>query len=131
MAVYDQGLVDPVPKVLRHKYLMRGQGHLAGQVRVCHGLGARVSFRRLRLVDVVYDIKDKFDVIFCRNVLIYFDRKVQESVICKICRNLSPGGYLFVGHSESLTGMDIPVQQVETAIFRMPRMRESGRSCER
>jgi chemotaxis protein methyltransferase CheR len=61
-----------------------------------------------------------FDVVFCRNVLIYFDRKTQESVIRKICQNINPGGYLFVGHSESLAGMDVPVQQVHTAVFRMP-----------
>jgi chemotaxis protein methyltransferase CheR len=67
-----------------------------------------------------YRIQNMFDIVFCRNVLIYFERKTQESVIRKICRNINPGGYLFVGHSESLSGMDIPARQVYTTVFRMP-----------
>jgi chemotaxis protein methyltransferase CheR len=67
-----------------------------------------------------YRIQEMFDVVFCRNVLIYFDRKTQESVVRKLCRNISPGGYLFVGHSESLAGMNVPAYQVNTAVFRMP-----------
>jgi chemotaxis protein methyltransferase CheR len=61
-----------------------------------------------------------FDIVFFRNVIIYFDKNTQEAVINKICRNLTPGGYLFVGHSESLAGLDIPVRQVQTAIYRKP-----------
>ena len=71
-------------------------------------------------MDEVYQVKDMFDVIFLRNVLIYFDRSTQEAVINKICRNLAPGGYLFVGHSESLAGLEVPVKLVRTSIFRKP-----------
>jgi chemotaxis protein methyltransferase CheR len=71
-------------------------------------------------MDEQYGVKDLFDVIFFRNVMIYFDRATQEAVINKMCRNLAPGGYLFVGHSESLAGLEIPVKCVGTAVFRKP-----------
>jgi len=63
-------------------------------------------------------INDKFDAIFCRNVLIYFDRTTQESVINKLSSHLKTGGYFFIGHSESLTGMDVPLEHIKPTIFR-------------
>jgi chemotaxis protein methyltransferase CheR len=71
-------------------------------------------------MDAHYSVKDMFDVIFFRNVMIYFDKPTQESVINKLCRNLVPGGYLFVGHSESLAGLSLPVTSVGSAIYRKP-----------
>ena len=65
-----------------------------------------------------YRIKDIFHVIFFRNVMIYFERPTQQAVIRRICRNLVTGGYLFVGHSESLAGLDVPVSMVQTSIYR-------------
>ena len=64
------------------------------------------------------NINEMFDVIFCRNVLIYFDRPTQESVINKLSMHLKPGGYFFIGHSESLTGMDVPLEHIKPTIFR-------------
>ena len=69
-------------------------------------------------MDSVYDISETFDVIFCRNVLIYFDRVIQEKVINRLCRHLSPDGYFFIGHSESLSGMDVPLDHVKPTIFK-------------
>jgi chemotaxis protein methyltransferase CheR len=119
-AIYEEVEVEPVSAALRKKYLMRSKDRASSLVRVSPALRAKVTFRQLNFMNDDYRIRDMFDVVFCRNVLIYFDRKTQESVIRKICRNIRPGGYLFVGHSESLTGMDLPVQQVKTAVFRMP-----------
>jgi chemotaxis protein methyltransferase CheR len=119
-AVYDEELVAPVPVSLRKKYLLSGKDSTSGLVRIVPALREKVSFHQLNFMSDDYRIHDMFDVVFCRNVLIYFDRKTQESVICKICRNLKPGGYLFVGHSESLAGMNVPVRQVQTSVFRMP-----------
>jgi chemotaxis protein methyltransferase CheR len=62
-------------------------------------------------------VKDTFDVIFCRNVLIYFNRDIQESVINKLTRKLRTGGYFFIGHSESIMGMDVPLKQIKPTIF--------------
>jgi chemotaxis protein methyltransferase CheR len=119
-AVYEEPLTAPVPMALRKKYLLRSKDRSSDLVRISPALREKVSFHQLNFVNDSYGIRDMFDIVFCRNVLIYFDRQTQESVICKICRNLKPGGYLFVGHSESLAGMDVPVEQVESAVFRMP-----------
>lgn len=80
---------------------------------------AMVRFQKLNLLSDFTRL-GVFDVIFCRNVLIYFDRPTQEMVIQKICRNINPGGYLFVGHSESLSGMNISARQVGNAVYRIP-----------
>lgn len=119
-AMYEEAEIAPVPTSLRRKYLMRSKDRLSSLVRISPALRAKVTFRQLNFMNDIYGIQNSFDIVFCRNVLIYFDRKTQESVIRKICRHISPGGYLFVGHSESLAGMDVPVQQVHTAVFRMP-----------
>jgi chemotaxis protein methyltransferase CheR len=58
-----------------------------------------------------------FDLIFCRNVLIYFDKQNQESVIRKLCRHLKPGGLLFLGHSESIVGMKLPLKQLRPTVY--------------
>jgi chemotaxis protein methyltransferase CheR len=120
MAVYEKELLEPVPLALRKKYLLSGKGDSVGLARINPALRAKATFHQLNFMDEHYGIHDMFDIAFCRNVLIYFDHQTQESVICKICRNIKPGGYLFVGHSESLAGMDIPARQVTTAVFRMP-----------
>jgi chemotaxis protein methyltransferase CheR len=87
---------------------------------VIPALRQKISFHRLNFMDEDYRIRDVFHFIFFRNVMIYFERRTQQEVLEKMCRNLAPGGYLFVGHSESLTGMNLPLKQVGTAIFRKP-----------
>jgi chemotaxis protein methyltransferase CheR len=118
-AVYKESEIKPIPISLRQKYLLRRKDSSSDEVRLSPALRAKVSFHELNLIGD-YRIQNMFDIVFCRNVLIYFDRGTQESVICKICRNINPGGYLFVAHAESLAGMNVPVQQVSTAVFRMP-----------
>jgi chemotaxis protein methyltransferase CheR len=65
-----------------------------------------------------FGICHPMDVIFCRNVIIYFDKWTQEELIRKFCRHLLPGGFLFLGHSESLHGIDLPLTQVAPTIYR-------------
>ncbi|NLF43890.1 MAG: chemotaxis protein CheR, partial [Bacteroidales bacterium] len=86
-------------------------------VRIVPELRKKVSFQRLNFMDSSYDISDVFDVIFCRNVLIYFDRPTQESVINKLCNKLKTGGYFFLGHSESITSMKVPLVQLKPTVF--------------
>lgn len=119
-AIYTEAQIEPVPASLRNRYLMRSRDRSAKLARVAPALRRRVSFHRLNLMDADYCVNPMFHVIFLRNVLIYFDRNTQESVINKLCRNLLPGGYLFVGHSESLAGLDVPVTPVQPSIFRKP-----------
>lgn len=68
-------------------------------------------------MDRNYEVGTDFDIIFCRNVLIYFDKPTQEAVIRKLIDNLKSGGYFFLGHSESIAGMKLPIQQIMPTVF--------------
>lgn len=116
--IYGEDQIEPVAMALRQNYLLRSRNRASSLVRVVPELRHRIHFHRLNFMDADYGVKDQFDVIFFRNVMIYFDKPTQEAVINKLCRNLRPGGYLFVGHSESLAGLNIPVTAVGSAVFR-------------
>ena len=118
--IYDAERVEPVPLALRHRYLLRSNDPARQLVRITADLRSKVRFHRLNFMDADYGVKEMFDLIFFRNVMIYFDKSTQEAVIQKLCRNLRPGGYLFVGHSESLAGLNIPVSLAASAVFRTP-----------
>lgn len=118
--IYDEERIEPVALPLRRKYLLRSKDRTRAQVRIVPELRRRITFHRLNFMDADYGVKDRFEVIFFRNVMIYFDKPTQEKVIHKLCRNLVPGGYLFVGHSESLAGLNLPVSAVGAALYRKP-----------
>ncbi|MBL9204136.1 MAG: methyltransferase domain-containing protein [Opitutaceae bacterium] len=117
-AVYDAERVEPLSPEQRKKYLLRSRRPNCDQVRVVPALRAKVQFHPLNFMDETYPVADTFDVIFFRNVMIYFDKPTQQAVVNRLCRNLRPGGYLFVGHSESLIGLDVPVRMVASAVYR-------------
>jgi chemotaxis protein methyltransferase CheR len=77
-----------------------------------------IEFRRLNFMDADYGLTGKADAIFCRNVIIYFDRTTQEQVLRRLSRHLAPGGYMFVGHAETLHDMDLPLTPVAPALYR-------------
>lgn len=115
--IYDRQTIEPVPPELRRKYFLQGKNEQMS-VRIKPALRQRVSFHHLNFMDSDYCVREMFDVIFCRNVLIYFDRDTQQAVISKLCRNLKPDGYLFVSHSESLSGLDLPLASLGSSCFR-------------
>jgi chemotaxis protein methyltransferase CheR len=119
-AVYDEARVEPVALPLRKKYLLRSRNQELHEVRIIPALRQKVNFRPLNFMDAEYPVADLYEAIFFRNVMIYFPRETQEAVIRKLCARLVPGGYLFVGHSESLTGLKIPVQPLGPAVYRKP-----------
>jgi chemotaxis protein methyltransferase CheR len=80
-------------------------------------LARTVEFRRLNLVEP-FPFQSRFHVIFCRNVMIYFDKSTQERLVCRLAERLEPGGHLFVGHSESLAGVTHPLTYVRPAVYR-------------
>ncbi|MBF0558035.1 MAG: protein-glutamate O-methyltransferase CheR [Nitrospirae bacterium] len=86
------------------RYFLKGNGENAGKVKVRDYLGEIIRFRRLNLKEEVYPLSNVFDVIFCRNVMIYFDDEMKEHVLSKFHHHLVPGGYLFLGHSETIFG---------------------------
>jgi chemotaxis protein methyltransferase CheR len=116
--IYRESQILPVPPELKRKYLLRSRNQPEVLVRLVPELRKKVSFHRMNFMDADYAIRDSFDVVFFRNVMIYFDRSTQEAVIHRICRNLAPGGYLFAGHAESLAGLDTPLRPVQTSVFR-------------
>ena len=118
--IYDEGCVRPVPDVLRTKYLMKGKGRLRGYYRVVPELRRYVSFRRQNLAERDLGISESHDVIFCRNVVIYMDRTVQETLFHNFYKSMTPGGYLFVGHSETLEGISDMFVRVAPTIYRRP-----------
>ncbi len=116
MGIYQEEKIEPVPMIFRQKYLLRSKDKTV--VRIVPELRSCVKFMRLNFMNSDFGIREMMDIIFCRNVIIYFDRTTQESILQRICRYLVPGGYLFMGHSESLSGMDLPVTQVSASIYR-------------
>jgi len=116
--MYPGSLIAPIPPEYQAKYLLRSRRPGANLCRVSSYLRKRVSFHHLNFMDDSYPIKDEFAVILFRNVMIYFDRATQETVINKMVRHLAPGGYLLAGHSESLAGLNVPLQPVKAAIYR-------------
>ncbi len=117
-AVYPMDSIEPVTLQLRKKYLLRGVDRKNPQVRIVPELRKRVRFGLLNFMDEEYGLPNKVDILFCRNVIIYFDKKTQEKLMLKFCRELNKGGYLFLGHSESLHGYNTPLTQVAPTIYR-------------
>jgi chemotaxis protein methyltransferase CheR len=116
--IYPRDMVAPVPKSIQQKYVMVARERSRTDVRISARLRAKVGFARLNLMDDSYPVGDPMHMIFCRNVLIYFDKVTQAKVLTRLCDCLMTGGYLFVGHSESVTGIPLPVKQVANTVFR-------------
>jgi len=116
-AIYSEERVAPVSMNLKKKYLLRSINDEKRTVRIVPELRKKVNFTRVNFMDNAYPLNGMFDVIFCRNVLIYFDRKTQENVINKLCSKLKPGGYFLLGHSESISNYRVPLKQIQSTIF--------------
>lgn len=117
-AVYKEDRVSIIPLETKRKYFLKSKERLNPTVKVGPNLRKKVRFGRLNFMDNYYDIPETFDIVFCRNVLIYFDRETQEKVIQKLCDKLRPDGYFFLGHSESIMNMQVPLKQVKPTIFK-------------
>lgn len=118
--IYRSEVVEKLPPAQIKNYFQRGVGPQEGNYRVRAALRERLAFHRLNLLEGEPQSRERFHVIFCRNVMIYFDRRTQEELVQKLTRHLVPGGYLLVGHSESLTGIQHSLQMVKPAIYRRP-----------
>jgi chemotaxis protein methyltransferase CheR len=116
--VFNKETVKPVAAVLQRKYFMRSRDAASPNMRVVPELRQAVEFVRLNFMDADFGLAQKADVIFCRNVIIYFDRQTQEKILQKLAAHLAPRGYFFVGHSESLHGMNLPLAAVAPALYR-------------
>jgi chemotaxis protein methyltransferase CheR len=116
--IYNEEDIAPIPMEIRKKYLLRGKAPSSNLFRVAPSLRSRIVFRTLNFMDDAYGIDEDFTVIFCRNVLIYFDRATQERLINRFARHLKRGGYLFLGHSETIAGLNTPLVHEAATIYR-------------
>jgi chemotaxis protein methyltransferase CheR len=118
LGVYTNEVVAPVASNLRRKYFMHSVKPGSDLQRVVPELRRQVEFRRLNFMDSDYGMTEKIDAIFCRNVIIYFDRATQERILQRLSNCLLPGGYMFVGHAETLHDMNLPLMPVAPALYR-------------
>jgi chemotaxis protein methyltransferase CheR len=114
--VYKLERVRELPLETLRRHFEKGMGAQAGLARVAAEIRRVVEFRQLNLLEIA-DLGERFPVIFCRNVMIYFDRQVQQRVVSMLERHLEPGGYLFISHSESLNGVTHGLRWVAPAVY--------------
>jgi chemotaxis protein methyltransferase CheR len=115
--VYPKERVEKVPQALQKLYFQRQRTQNGDIFQISPALKRIVTFRRLNLKDN-YPFSGPFDFIFCRNVMIYFDKETQQHLVQKMAGYLAEGGYLMVGHSESLTGLDHRLTYVQPSVYK-------------
>ncbi len=115
--VYSQERAADVPRALRPKYFQRSRRWGPNQVQVSNDLKKLVRFGALNLMHP-WPMRGSFNAIFCRNVMIYFDRPTQQTLVNRFWDLLEPGGYLFVGHSEGLSGIKHRFQYTQPAVYK-------------
>ncbi len=117
--IYDEHQISMIPLALKQKYFLRSKNRASGQVRIVPSLRSLIAFQRLNLMEEQYGIREgSLDAIFCRNVIIYFDRETQGALLRRLCRYIRKDGYLFLGHSETVHGFDLPLARLESTIYR-------------
>jgi chemotaxis protein methyltransferase CheR len=119
--IYTKDKIGKVPQALQKTYFQRQRTQDGEYFEVIPMLRRIVTFRRLNLKEN-YPFSGPFDFIFCRNVMIYFDKETQQQLIRKMANYLALGGYFMVGHSESLTGLDHPLTYVQPSTYRKKRV---------
>ena len=117
--VYHHTRVKNLPAELVRQFFQKGQGRWNGFVRVKPVLRNMIDFRRFNLMSP-FAFSEKFDIIFCRNVMIYFDKATQQHLIERFWKILDSGGCLFTGHSESLTGIKHNFKYIQPTIYIKP-----------
>ena len=117
-AVYTDAVLEPVPPVMKSKYLMRSKDRHSDLARIVPELRAKIRLRRLNFLDDDFGLREPLDIIFCRNVIIYFDRPTQARLLQRFYEHLRLGGHIFMGHSETLSGLDVPLVSVAPTVYR-------------
>lgn len=112
--VYPEDRVATIPPALRYKYFQKRPD---GRWRVDPKVRSEITFRRFNLMNKQYPFKKPFHIIFCRNVMIYFDQSTREQLVRRFYDCTAEGGYLFIGHSESLRRDSCPYRYVQPAVY--------------
>jgi chemotaxis protein methyltransferase CheR len=117
--LYPLASVQAVSPEMRRECLMKGTGEFSNQCMVKASVKKLIAFRQWNLLEQCTAI-GPFQVIFCRNVMIYFDQQTQQTVVDNLVSRLAPGGYLMIGHAESLNGINHSLEYICTATYRKP-----------
>ncbi|GAB1484080.1 protein-glutamate O-methyltransferase [Treponema sp.] len=117
-AVYEAEKVASLPHEYKKRYMLRSKDRGRDLVRMKKELRDHIDFRRLNFMDEDFGIVDHFDVIFCRNVIIYFDKATQTKLISKFRDRLKEKGILFLGHSETMMGMNLSFKMLAPTVYR-------------
>jgi chemotaxis protein methyltransferase CheR len=118
-AVYSMQRLAEIPSELHKRFLLRGVGSQVGSFRIGPSARGVVRFRRENLISGEFAALGRFDVILCRNVLMYFRPETRRGVVARLLRQLENDGQLFVGHSESLHGLELDVGGVAPTIYQL------------
>lgn len=116
-AIYPMAQVENIPLDVKFRYFLKGKETQAMKVRVIKEIRDRIQVGYHNLMDEAYPFGEQFDVIFIRNTMIYFDPQTQFKVLVKLINRLKKGGYLLIGHSESLINLSLPIQSVAPSIY--------------
>jgi chemotaxis protein methyltransferase CheR len=114
--IYEANRFESIPDPWRRGFLLKGTGNYEGSFKIKPSVAAHVQFARLNLIEPLP--AGCFHFVFCRNVMIYFDKPTQQDIVRRLAEHIEPGGYFFVGHSETLNSIDHPLQYVRPAVYR-------------
>lgn len=114
--IYEKKKVDNIPYELKRRYFQKGDNRWKGYFRVKKEIREKITFQRLNFMEE-FCFEEPFDVIFCRNVMIYFDNPTRETLVGKFFQHLANGGYLFIGHAESLTGIKHSFKYIKPSVY--------------
>jgi len=118
LAIYPENRVSVIPLSLKQNYLLRSKDRSKDEVRIIAALRQKVHFERHNLMEIQNFPDGGFDTIFCRNTLIYFDHTTQRRVVANLCNKLEPGGYLMIGHSETIFNeQSLPLNRIKPTIY--------------
>jgi chemotaxis protein methyltransferase CheR len=118
LGIYEEEKIEPFTKSIIQKYFLKSKDRQKKLVRIIPAIRGSVKFQRLNFMSENFEIHEKYDIIFCRNVLIYFDKATQEKLIEKLLKYLYAGGYLFLGHSETIFNNDFPIVQLAASTYK-------------
>ncbi len=117
--IYNDDRLLTVSALYRTKYMMRGKGAMQGAHKIVPELIKKINFKRLNFLAKNFELgKGQFDLILCRNVIIYFDHHTQVNLFHKFHQNLAPGGFMFIGHSETMPGLEDKFSRVHSAVYK-------------
>jgi chemotaxis protein methyltransferase CheR len=118
IAVYKAERIVDIPLEIKKKYFLKHKDPTKKLVKIIPPLRKSINFFTRNLLENDFSNNEFYDIILCRNTLIYFERETQEQVLRNLCNRLKPKGFLIIGHSESIVSMDLPLTQVKPTIFR-------------